>query len=225
MEDHTATIPTTPKPSKPGVDKTMLLLFTLMLGGIGGHKFYLRKYFQGVLYILFCWTLIPSVIALVECIIYLSKSQEELDKRYPGVKGSAAAVALVIGGGVGFVFLAGILAALAIPRFLGATNKSKAAECKPTLKQLATLEEAYFQETGHYTTEMDSLGATLPSTGTFEYRIELDPPNGFVAKAILLKPLGDAKPGDEATYTLDGGIWATGALGNLISPPRHHHDD
>jgi|GEM_PF-1141662 prepilin-type N-terminal cleavage/methylation domain-containing protein len=44
------------------------------------------------------------------------------------------------------IVIIGILAALAIPRFLGATNKAKATEFKPVLKQIYTLEEAYRQE-------------------------------------------------------------------------------
>lgn len=45
----------------------------ILLGGIGVHKFYLNKVGLGVLYILFCWTFVPSVIALIEGIIYLTQ--------------------------------------------------------------------------------------------------------------------------------------------------------
>jgi prepilin-type N-terminal cleavage/methylation domain-containing protein len=44
------------------------------------------------------------------------------------------------------IVIIGILAALAIPRFLGATAKAKATEFKPVLKQIYTLETAYQQE-------------------------------------------------------------------------------
>jgi prepilin-type N-terminal cleavage/methylation domain-containing protein len=44
------------------------------------------------------------------------------------------------------IVIIGILAALAIPRFLGATAKAKATEFKPVLKQIYTLESAYQQE-------------------------------------------------------------------------------
>lgn len=45
------------------LSKAALLLFTFFLGGIGGHKFYIGKYVQGVLYFVFFWTFIPSLIA------------------------------------------------------------------------------------------------------------------------------------------------------------------
>lgn len=48
-------------------------LFALLLGGIGVHKFYLNKVGLGVLYVLFCWTFVPAVIALIEGIIYLTQ--------------------------------------------------------------------------------------------------------------------------------------------------------
>jgi len=63
-------------------NKIVAGVFALFLGGIGIHKFYLGKNGQGVLYLLFCWTLIPSIIALVEGIIYLIMSDEEFERKY-----------------------------------------------------------------------------------------------------------------------------------------------
>ena len=227
MEDQTATIPTTPKPVASGIDKTALVLITMFLGGFGGHKFYLRKYGQGVLYALFFWTLIPGIIATVEWIIYLTKSQTELDARYPGIKGNVAAVAVAIGGGFFLVVMTGILAALAIPRFMQATDKAKLAECKPVLMQLAKLEEAHLQATGEFSADLEAIGATLPSSDTYEYRIEQLGPDKFQVKAILQKRLGQAQPGDEVTYNLVQGFSATGPLYDLLSKPARtiSHDD
>ncbi len=52
-------------------------LLAILLGGLGIHKFYLDKSGTGILYILFCWTGIPSIIGLVEGILYLTQSDEE----------------------------------------------------------------------------------------------------------------------------------------------------
>lgn len=43
------------------------LLLCLLLGGFGAHRFYLRQIGWGVAYILFAWTFVPLVVALVEC--------------------------------------------------------------------------------------------------------------------------------------------------------------
>lgn len=57
-------------------------LLALFLGGFGVHKFYLGKIGQGFLYIIFCWTFIPSVIAFVEFILYLCQSDEDFARKY-----------------------------------------------------------------------------------------------------------------------------------------------
>ncbi len=67
------------------INKIVLMLLTFFLGALGVHKFYLGKYFQGVLYLLFCWTAIPALIALIEFILYALTSEEEINNRYsPG---------------------------------------------------------------------------------------------------------------------------------------------
>lgn len=60
-----------------GKSKVAAGLFALFLGGLGVHKFYLGQVGMGILYLLFCWTFIPSVIGFVEGIIYLCQSDEE----------------------------------------------------------------------------------------------------------------------------------------------------
>ena len=45
-------------------DRTTAILLTLFLGGIGAHRFYLGQIGLGVLYLLFCWTLAPAIIAV-----------------------------------------------------------------------------------------------------------------------------------------------------------------
>lgn len=47
---------------------TVGVVLALGLGGLGAHRFYLRE-MVGVLYVLFVWTFIPSVIAFVEAFV------------------------------------------------------------------------------------------------------------------------------------------------------------
>lgn len=63
-------------------DKTTAGILALLVGGIGVHKFYLNKTGQGILYLLFCWTLIPGLIAFFEGIQYLTMDQLAFDSRY-----------------------------------------------------------------------------------------------------------------------------------------------
>lgn len=48
------------------VKKTTYCLLALLLGFIGGHKFYAKKTKAGFLYLLFSWTVIPFFFAFVE---------------------------------------------------------------------------------------------------------------------------------------------------------------
>ncbi len=58
-------------------------LFALFLGGLGIHKFYLGQVAAGVLYIVFCWTLIPALISFVESILFMTMSDDTFARRYP----------------------------------------------------------------------------------------------------------------------------------------------
>jgi len=48
-------------------DGAVAVLLAFFLGGLGAHRFYLRQYGLGILYVLFCWALIPHLIAFIEC--------------------------------------------------------------------------------------------------------------------------------------------------------------
>ena len=69
-------------PKSNGRSRVPAALFALFLGGIGMHKFYLGKAGQGILYLLFCWMLFPSVIAFFEGIYYLTLSDEVFAEKY-----------------------------------------------------------------------------------------------------------------------------------------------
>lgn len=59
-----------------GVNQIAYCLFALFLGGFGVHKFYAGKIGVGIVYLLFCWTLIPAIIAFVGFIIGLTKKAD-----------------------------------------------------------------------------------------------------------------------------------------------------
>ena len=49
----------------------------LILGGIGAHKFYSGKWIQGLLYLAFCWTWIPVILALFDLLGAMFKRPNE----------------------------------------------------------------------------------------------------------------------------------------------------
>jgi TM2 domain-containing membrane protein YozV len=48
-------------------DEVVGVLLALFLGTFGAHHFYLHKNGLGILYIVFCWTGVPTIISIVEC--------------------------------------------------------------------------------------------------------------------------------------------------------------
>ena len=62
--------------------KIAAALLAFFLGGLGAHKFYLGKVGQGILYLVFCWTGIPAIVALVEAILYIIASDSEFNAKY-----------------------------------------------------------------------------------------------------------------------------------------------
>mgnify|MGYP002629516979 CR=1 FL=1 len=64
--------------------KFVAAILAFFVGGFGVHHFYLGNPGIGVLYLLFCWTLIPAVIAFVEFIVFLVMPERDFDARYNG---------------------------------------------------------------------------------------------------------------------------------------------
>lgn len=59
------------------VNKVVYLLITFFLWHFGIQYFYIGKNFKGVLCLLFCWTFIPSIIAVFSFIITLFRPANE----------------------------------------------------------------------------------------------------------------------------------------------------
>lgn len=57
-------------------DRKTAALLALLLGAFGAHQFYLGNTRAGVFMLLFCWTGIPSVIAVGEGVRYLKMTDE-----------------------------------------------------------------------------------------------------------------------------------------------------
>ena len=68
----------TPEPAKSKVTAGVL---ALLLGGIGIHKFYMGAWGWGLVYIVFFWTWIPALAALVEGIRYLTLSDADFQRK------------------------------------------------------------------------------------------------------------------------------------------------
>ncbi|TYR99169.1 TM2 domain-containing protein [Rossellomorea vietnamensis] len=62
--------------------KNVAGILGILLGGFGVHKFYLGKWVQGLLYLVFCWTYIPALIGLIEGISYLVSNEQKFARKH-----------------------------------------------------------------------------------------------------------------------------------------------
>jgi len=112
------------------------------------------------------------------------------------------------------VVIVGILAALAIPRFFGATTRTKQSEAKIILKQIVALQEPYRLDspTNSYFSSAQTasaaapdvfsdLGLSIPPMALYSFQIQLDG-NGWTATATA--NLDDDGYEDQWTIGRDG---------------------
>lgn len=63
-------------------ERTTAGILALLLGGLGVHKFYLGQNLQGIIYLVFCWTFIPAIIAFIEALIFFGMDNDEFNRKY-----------------------------------------------------------------------------------------------------------------------------------------------
>ncbi len=61
-------------------DPTHGLLFCMILGFIGGQRFYLGQAGLGILYLVFFWTAIPLIVSIVECFYIVERVHAHNDQ-------------------------------------------------------------------------------------------------------------------------------------------------
>jgi hypothetical protein len=60
-----------------GKSKGLAIFLAIFLGVLGIHKFYLRRFGLGFLYLIFFWTLIPALLGLIDAIVLATKNKSE----------------------------------------------------------------------------------------------------------------------------------------------------
>ena len=110
------------------------------------------------------------------------------------------------------VVIIGILAALAIPRFMQTSGKAKKSEAKTVLKQLYQLERAYFQEHDAYVAGANTAALVATNLGfdnpgadaRYDYSVVVAG-NTFTATATELADADqDGVPNEQLTMDQDG---------------------
>ena len=81
--DHAAsTSTTTASTGNSEMSKTLIGVLAILFGAYGIHHFFLGHIKRGILSILFCWTLVPTVLSIAEGIHILCMSEEQFQRKY-----------------------------------------------------------------------------------------------------------------------------------------------
>lgn len=76
-EEKKETVKKTVKVKEQKVNKTLYAILTLLLGSFGVNKLYIRKYKKAIACLLFCWTLVPTVLSIAEFITILTEKKDK----------------------------------------------------------------------------------------------------------------------------------------------------
>nr|WP_320051154.1 NINE protein [uncultured Desulfuromonas sp.] len=158
-------------PPRTMVNKVALLVITFFLGGLGGHKFYLKKNLQGVLYLLFFWTYIPTLVAFVEFILYACKSEPELQDIYPETSTGGIFIVLLV---PVLLAIVGILAAIAIPQYVAYRQRAGNVAANTALSTCQERVLGYYAENGMWPTDASQLQCQA-TEGVYLYYLANDP--------------------------------------------------
>ena len=76
------------------------------------------------------------------------------------------------------VLIIGILAAVALPQYQKAVEKSKATQALAIIRTVAAAQESYYLQNGTYATNFDELAVDIPWTGTTRWIAGSSPTDG-----------------------------------------------
>jgi TM2 domain-containing membrane protein YozV len=62
--------------------KSVAAVLALILGTVGAHRFYLGQPLIGLIYLIFCWTWIPTIIGIIEAVIFASMDDDLFSDQY-----------------------------------------------------------------------------------------------------------------------------------------------
>ncbi|OZG72997.1 pilus assembly protein PilA [Hahella sp. CCB-MM4] len=134
-------------------------VLAILLGGFGVHRFYLGQWW-GIFYLLFAGSLIPSIISLIEAIVFFVTPQERWERKYGKVPSSAGVIVAAIVGVFLFIMMTGILAAVAIPAYQDYITRARVAGAFPLVIDTRDKVSEFIQTTGFYPNQ--NLDANLP---------------------------------------------------------------
>ena len=130
--------------------KIKAALLAFFFGGFGIHRMYLGQWWA-IFYILFWATLIPSVVSVVEAIVFLATPQERWQRKYDNVQSNRVMmVVIAIAGFFLAIMVLGIVSAITLPAYDVYVKKSKVVSALPLIHDTQNTVSAFIQHTHSY---------------------------------------------------------------------------
>ena len=156
--------------------QTVAGLLCAFLGGIGIHKFYLGRITAGVIYLVFCWTGIPGLLAIFDLFGIAFSKQENWAKKYNQgtITPPVSIVVKIIVLALPAIAAIGILAAIALPAYQDYTLKAKTMNAVAGLSTAKILASDYAAAKGGALLDEETLQKIKLSTASIKEITEVD---------------------------------------------------
>ncbi len=168
-------------------------------GAFGLHRFYLGQW-RGVVYLLFCWTPLPWLVAFVECIVFMTTDQRRWNQRFNHGIGNGNESARVLAAFliIGFLLVVGaLITSLYIP-FKAFSDLSGLQNQVSAAHTLGDAAQRYIQRTGRRPAQLGDL--SLPDAFTQQYgqyiqivqgriSMQFDSAAGSPAGELIMEPV------------------------------------
>lgn len=196
-------------------------LIAIFIGGLGIHRFYLGQWW-GIFYLLFWITGLPSIVSIIEGIVFLATSNHSWDDKYnSGITsqddsgGAVVIIIAVVVGGFFFIAVIGILAAIAIPQYQDYIVRARVQQGYAMGQAAKPRVAEYVLATATLPADNTAIGLPLDYTDENNNRVEIS--NGIITIFI-----GNAGASEEMILTLtpiqipgQGLSWSCTALSGL----------
>lgn len=162
--------------------KTTAALLAFFAGGLGLHRLYLGQWW-GVIYMLFLWTLIPILVAVVESVVFFLAPQKKWDAHYGRVQKSSPLLAAIYA--IAFFVLVGLVAllsALVIPVHQDYTNRAKVQSASPQVHESLDKVADFIKKNQTYPGDNHTAGLPEKSDAPFIESINLQ--DGAIVQVV-----------------------------------------
>ena len=173
--------------AQPGIYRSRAAAAALAVfaGGFGAHRFFLGQWW-GVFYLLFCWTYIPFLIAIIEGIVFMATNQQSWDDKVnggvsPGREPMLVLVIFVLL--IPFIAVLGILAAVAIPAYHDYTVRAKVGEALIAATPAKRAIEEFVQREQRWPDSLKQAGYR-PNSHAYLQELSFDPQQGLLLQVV-----------------------------------------